>query len=170
MKLTLKQILAIPLILILWAGCDNEEIIEEQPSTDDYIGNYTGTLTRERMAPNGFVTDTNTIVEKIPTDIKITQSTVGDNFLMVYISAYSDSILCEFDESMGYIWIRDTAYSFYLRTRDFPEFDGIYDHTVSTYGNQGFWETQQVVTLGFDFLKDLNDSIFVCSTITQKLN
>ena len=122
------------------------------------------------MAPNGYLEYQNTVVEENSTTVEISQSPFGEDFLMVYVSAYNDSILFEFDESTGYILIRDTAYSFYLRTRDFPEFDGIYDHAVSTYGNQGFWEIQQVVTLSFDFLKDLNDSIYLCETITQKLN
>jgi len=168
----LRLCLIIFLLVLTVSGCNKDEALvqEEGRKAENYIGSYTGSLLRERLAPNGFVIDTNAFVEKIPTEIEITRSSLGDDFLMVCVSAYNDSILCEFDKYTGYIWIRDTAYSFYLRTREFPEFDGIYYHAVSTYGNQGFWETQQVVTLGFDFLKDLNDSIYLCETITQKLN
>ena len=93
-----------------------------------------------------------------------------ESYFSGYVSAYNESILCEFDESTGYIWIRDTAYSFYLRTRDFPEFDGIYDHAVSTYGRLGTWSNTDTVVFSIDFLKDFNDSIYYCDTGTKKLN
>jgi hypothetical protein len=122
------------------------------------------------MAPDGNVTLENALVEKIPTEVEITQSDEGDNFLMVYISAYHDSILCEFDESLGYVWIRDEPYSFYMRTRDFPEFSGIYDEAVSTYGNMGSWQHTDTIFFSIDFLKDMNDSIYICETTTKKIN
>ena len=172
MKLKIFKLSLFALLLLYFgAGCkDDNTPLDETIKAENYFGVYSGDFNLLRMAPNGYLVYENPVVEEISTTIEITPSNLGDDFLMVYVSAYNDSILCQFDESTGYIWIRDTAYSFYLRTRDFAEFDGNYDHAVSTYGNQGFWETQQVVTLGFDFLKDLNDSIYLCETITQKLN
>ncbi len=170
-----KIILKISLMLLFFSfmgtGCKKKEVIrEKKKSIEDYIGSYSGRLTRAKMASDGFIVHENAVAEKTSTEIKITHSTERDNFLVVYVSAYNDSILCEFDKTTEYILIRDTAYSFQLRINEFPDHDGIYYHSVSTYGRQKFWETQQAVTLRFDFLKDFNDSIYICSTRTQKIN
>ena len=164
----LKLSVFVLLMTLIGAGCEKDEIPDETRKAEDYFGKYSGNITRERIAADGYVTLENAIVEKIPTEVEITKSDKGENFLMVYVSAYNDSILCEFDESTGYIWILDEAYSFYLRTSDFPEFDGIFDHAVSTYGNLGKWKDENITTFGIDFLKDMNDSIYVCSTNTKK--
>ncbi len=166
----LKLSMFILIIILIGAGCKKDELPDEPRKAKDYLGKYSGNITRERMAPDGFILLDNALVEKIPTEIEITQSDKGENFLMVYVSAYNDSILCEFDESLGYIWIRDEPYSFYMRTHDFPDFDGIYDHAVSTYGNLGTWQQTDTVTFGINFLKDLNDSIYVCDTATKKID
>ena len=172
MKPTILKLSVITLLLLfIGVGCkDKDDTLEETTNVEDYIGSYTGSLLRERLAPNGFVTDTNAFVERIRTEIEITRSSLGDDFLIVYVSAYNDSILCEFDESTGYIFIRDTTYSFYLRTRDFPEFDGIYDHAVSTYGNLGTWSNTDTIVFSIDFLKDFNDSVYYIDTGTKRLN
>lgn len=170
-KLLPAYLLLLPFwVALLAAGCDKNEIPDESRKAEDYLGNYAGRIIRQRMAPDGFVTLENAVVETIPADVEITRSDKGDNFLMVYVSAYNDSILCEFDESTGYIIISDELYSFYMRTHDFPEFDGIYDHAVSTYGNLGTWMQTDTITFGIDFLKDMNDSIYVCTTKTKKIN
>ena len=74
----------------------------------------------------------------------------------------------ELQYGLGYIWIRDEPYSFYMRTRDFPEFSGIYDEAVSTYGNMGSWQHTDTIFFSIDFLKDINDSIYICETTTKK--
>lgn len=163
----LKLSLFVLLITLIGEGCEKDEIPDETRKAEDYLGKYSGHVLRERMGSDGWVTGAS-YIEKIPTEVKITQSDKGENFLMVYVSAYNDSILCEFDESLGYIWIRDERYSFYMRTRDFPEFDGIYDHAVSTYGNLGTWQNTDTIVFSFDFLKDVNDSIYYCETGTKK--
>lgn len=166
----LKLSLFALLVTLVTAGCKKDELPDETRKAEDYLGKYSGYVTRERMAPDGYVTLENAFVEKIKTDIEVTQSDKGKNFLMVYVSAYHDSILCEFDESLGYIWIRTEPYSFYMRTRDFPEFSGIYDEAVSTYGNLGTWQQTDTIVFGIDFLKDMNDSIYICDTSTKKIN
>jgi hypothetical protein len=166
----LKLSVFVLLMTLIGAGCEKDEIPDETRKAEDYFGKYSGNITRERMAADGYVTLENAIVEKIPTEVEITKSDKGENFLMVYVSAYNDSILCEFDESLGYIWIRDEPYSFYMRTRDFPEFSGIYGEAVSTYGNLGTWMQTDTIVFGIDFLKDINDSIYHCSTKTKKIN
>lgn len=158
------------LVTLVTTGCKKDELPDETRKAKDYLGKYSGHITRERMASDGYVTLENAFVEQIPTEVEITKSDKGENFLMVYVSAYNDSILCEFDETFGYIWIRDEPYSFYMRTRDFPEFSGIYDHAVSTYGNLGTWQQTDTIVFGIDFLKDMNDSIYICDTATKKIN
>lgn len=153
----------------LWAGCEKTEQTEDICKPQDYPGKYSGTLTRERLAPNGWITR-NSFVEKIPTEVEITRSLKGSNLLMVYVSAYHDSILCEFDESTGYIRISDKPHSFYWRISDFPEFKGFYDEAVSTYGHLGYRDTDNKTTLWIGFIKDMNDSIYMCNVATIKLN
>uniref|UniRef100_UPI003216D130 hypothetical protein n=1 Tax=uncultured Draconibacterium sp. TaxID=1573823 RepID=UPI003216D130 len=167
----LKLSLFALLLLYFGAGCkDDNTPLDETIKAENYFGVYSGDFNLLRMAPNGYLVYENPVVEEISTTIEITPSNLGDDFLMVYVSAYNDSILCQFDESTGYIWIRDTAYSFYLRTRDFAEFDGNYDHAVSTYGNLGTWSNTDTVVFSIDFLKDFNDSIYYCDTKTKKIN
>lgn len=156
------------LLAIMVTGCKKEKLTDETRKARDYIGKYSGYVIRERMAPDGYVAYKNAFVEKVLTEVEITQSEQGDNFLMVYVSAYNDSILCEFDESTGYIWIRDRPYSFYMRKNDFSEFKGNYDMAVSTYGRLGNWQQTDTITFGIGFLKDMNDSIYKCSTKTKK--
>ena len=166
----LKLSLLALLVAMAAAGCKKDELPDETRKAEDYIGKYSGYVTRDRMAQNGWILSGDAFVEKIPTEVEITQSDEGDNFLMVYISAYHDSILCEFDESLGYVWIRDEPYSFYMRTRDFPEFSGNYDEAVSTYGNMGSWQHTDTIFFSIDFLKDINDSIFQCQVSSKKIN
>ena len=56
-----------------------------------------------------------------------------------------------------------------MRRKDFPEFKGTYDMAVSTYGNLGTWQNTDTIVFGIDFLKDMNDSIFICETKTKKI-
>lgn len=165
----LKLNMFVLLAILIGAGCDKNEIPDDTRKAEDYIGQYSGEITRELMAPDGFIKWENPMIKKIPTDIEITQSDKGSNYLMVYVSAYNDSILCEFDESTGYIWILNEIYSFYLRTSDFPEFDGIFDHAVSTYGLMGNWQHTDTIFFSINFLKNINDSIFLCETKTKRL-
>ncbi len=158
------------LVILIGAGCKKDELQDETRKAEDYLGKYSGNVTRDRMAPSGWILSGNAVVEKIPTEVEITKSDKGENFLMVYVSAYHDSILCEFDESLGYIWIMDEPYSFYMRTRDFPEFSGIYDEAVSTYGNMGSWQHTDTIFFSINFLKDMNDSIYFCETTTKKID
>jgi hypothetical protein len=169
-KQKLKLSVLILLIILSGLGCDKNEPPDESRKAKNYLGKYSGYVIRDRMASTGWILSGNAVVEKVPTEVEITQSAKGQNFLMVYVSAYNDSILCEFDESLGYIWIRDRSYSFYMRTRDFPEFKGIYDMGVSTYGNMGLWQHTDTIFFSIDFLKDMNDSIYFCETITKKIN
>jgi hypothetical protein len=170
MKATILKTSLIALLLVaMGAGCKKEKLTDETRKAQDYLGKYSGYVIRERMGLNGWIAHENAYVEKVPTEVEITQSDQGDNFLMVYVSAYNDSILCEFDESTGYIWIRDKPYSFYMRKRDFPEFSGTYDMAVSTYGHMGKWQHTDTTFFSIDFLRDINDSIFICSTKTKKI-
>jgi hypothetical protein len=155
--------------ILLWTGCSKKEQSENIPTAKDYIGRYSGDLTRERMASNGWITK-NAFVYRIPTEVEISQSDKGENFLKIYVSAYKDSILCEFDELTGYIWIIDKPYSFYLRTYDFPDFKGFYDEAVSTYGHLGKREIDNKIILWIGFLKNMNDSIYICNVGTIKMN
>jgi hypothetical protein len=170
MKTTILKTSLIALLLVaMGAGCKKEKLTDETRKAQDYLGKYSGNVIRNRMASNGWLVHKNAFVEKVPTEVEITQSEQGHNFLMVYVSAYNDSILCEFDESTGYIWIRDKPYSFYMRKRDFPEFRGTYDMAVSTYGKLGTWQNTDTIVFSIDFLKNMNDSIYFFETATKKI-
>ena len=160
------------LLLVLATGCKEkeDEIPIDTLTLEDYIGKYSGEIYRERMAENGWIMTENAVVDKVSTEVIITPIEGTHNGLMVYVSAYNDSISTQLDPELGYLWITDKQYSFYLRTNDFPRFDGIYDHAVSTYGRRGKWEEENILTFGISFLKDLNDSIFICSATTKKIN
>lgn len=170
MKTTILKTSLIALLLgAMGAGCKKEKLTDETRKAQDYLGKYSGYVIKNRMAPDGWLAYKNAFVEKVPTEVEVTQLEQGDNFMMVYVSAYNDSILCEFDESTGYIWIRDKPYSFYMRKNDFPEFKGTYDMAVSTYGNLGTWQNTDTIVFSIDFLKDMNDSIYYCETATKKI-
>ena len=167
----LKFSTVILLFLFIGAGCKKEEKpIREITKIEDYYGVYSGDLTRERLGPDGHVAMGNAVVEQIPTNIEITPSSKGDDFLVVHISSYDDSILCEFNKSTGHLLIKDDEYSFNSRTDEFPELDGNSYAVISTMGSLGYWQDVDSITLGFSFLKDINDSIYICETSTRKIN
>jgi len=165
-RLLLSCLFILPLILV--SGCKEKE--DEIPlatlTAEDYIGKYSGTVSRERMAENGWVMTYNAVVEDIQTEVIITPIEGFPDQLMVYVTAYHDSIRTQFDPEFGYLLIKDKPYSFYLRTSDFPKWNGNYANAVSTYGNMN----QSRDRFGIKFLKNLNDSIFICSTKTIKIN
>lgn len=156
------------LLLIMFLGCKEKEveIVPDSLSIEDYIGKYSGTVSRERMAENGWVMTYNAVVEDIQTEVIITPIEGLPHQLMVYVTAYHDSIRTQFDPEFGYLFILDKPYSFYLRTSDFPQWNGNYDNAVATYGNMNHSKDR----FGIKFLKNLNDSIFICSTKTKKIN
>lgn len=167
MKIIILKISVFVLLLsLMGVGCEKDEIPDKTLKVEDYLGKYSGEITTERIAENGWVPIINAVVEKVPTEVFITLIEGSQNQLMIYLTAYGDSIRTQFDPELGYLQIIDKPYSFYLRTDDFPKFDGIYDHAVSTYGNMNDLKDR----FGINFLKDFNDSIFICSTHAQKIN
>lgn len=152
------------LLLIMIFGCKEkeDEIVPDTLTIENYIGKYSGTITRIKMSENGWVM--NYYEEKVQTDVIITPIEGFSDQLMVYVTAYHDSIRTQFDPEFGYLIIQDKPYSFYSRTSDFPKFNGNYANAVSTYGNMN----QSRDRFGINYLKDLNDSIYLCDTSTKK--
>jgi len=157
-------------IALTVVGCDEDEIPDNSIKVEDYYGKYSGTLIVDALAENGWVISDKLVTRKIATEITLSPITETQNGVMVYVSAYGDSIRTRFNPDTKHLVITDTSYSFYLRLKDFPKFNGNYDNAVYTLGNFENWDNEEVLRLGFTFLKDLNDSIFICGTIAKKTN
>lgn len=170
MKTILKTSLIIFFFFIVLAGCKKDKVPDDTFKIEDYYGKYSGTLIVEAMAENGFIILDKPIIKKINTEITLSPIKETQNGIMVCVSAYRDSIHTRFNPETKHLVITDNPYSFYLRLKDFPKFDGIYDHAVTTYGRFAKWDNEEVLRLDFTFLKDLNDSIFICGTIAKKID
>lgn len=155
-------------IVLFIISCEDEPIPE--PTNDrgiiisDFLGSYSGEIMKLRLASDGYINLDNPTVEEIYTDIIISSVDTLENGLMVYVSAYEDSILTVFDPESGYLWIADKKYSFYSRKSEFPDFDGNYDHAVTTYGGLN----QSKDRFNIDFINNHNDSIYYFDTKSIK--
>lgn len=170
MKSILKTSLIIFFFFIVFTGCKKEKQPDDSFKIEDYYGKYSGTLIVDAMAEDGWVIWEKPVTKKIATEITITPIKETQNGIMVYVSAFHDSIQTEFDPETKYLIITDKPYSFYMRLKDFPKFDGINSHAVTTYGRFAKWDNEEVLRLDISFLKNLNDSVFICGTIAKKIN
>ena len=168
MKIILKTSFIIFLFFI--AGCEKEKEQDDTFKIEDYYGKYSGTLIVEAMAEDGWVIWDKPVTKKIATEITLTPIKETQNGIMVYVSAYHDSIHTEFNPETKHLIIIDKPYSFYLRIKDFPKFNGNYDNAVFTFGYFTQWDNEIKLRITFDFLKNMNDSVFVCGTTAKKIN
>ena len=170
MKIIPKTCFITFFFFLVIAGCKKDKEPDDNFKIEDYYGKYSGTLIVDALAENGWVISDKLVTRKIATEITLSPITETQNGVMVYVSAYGDSIRTRFNPDTKHLVITDTSYSFYLRLKDFPKFNGNYDNAVYTLGNFENWDNEEVLRLGFTFLKDLNDSIFICGTIAKKTN
>jgi len=115
----------------------------------------------------GWVVGDKPVIKKITTEVAVTSIEGTQNGILVYVSAYHDSIQTRFNPDTKHLVITNTSYSFYLRLKDFPKFNGNYDNAVYTLWNFVKWDDEKDLRLNFTFLKGLNDSIFKCGTIEK---
>jgi hypothetical protein len=170
MKKYLKIFLVAFISSTLFPHCKEDRHTEENFKIEDYYGKYSGTLIVDAMAENGWIIWDKLVTRKIATEIILSPIKQTTNGVMVYVSAFHDSIHTKYNPETKYLVITDKPYSFYLRLEDFPKFDGIYDHAVTTYGRFAKWDNEDVLRLGISFIKNLNDSLFICGTIAKKID
>jgi len=168
MKIILKTSFITFFFFLVIAGCKKDKEPDDTFKIEDYYGKYSGTLIVDALAENGWVIWDKPVTKKIATEITLSPIKETQNGVMVYVSAYGDSIHTRFNPDTKHMVIIDTSYSFYLRLKEFPKFNGNYDNAVHTLGNLVKWDDEKDLRLGFTFLKDLNDSIFICGTIAKK--
>lgn len=125
-------------------GCKKDKEPDSTFKIEDYYGKYSGTLIVEAMAENGWIIWEKPVTRKIATELTLTPIKETQNGIMIYVSAYHDSIQTEFNPETKYLIINDKPYSFYLRLKDFPKFNGNYDNAVTTLGNFVRWDDEIV--------------------------
>jgi hypothetical protein len=170
MKIILKTCFITFFFFLVIAGCKKDKDPDDTFKIEDYYGKYSVTLIVNALAENGWVISDKPVTRKIATEITLSPIKETQNGVMVYVSAYGDSIHTRFNPDTKHLVITDTPYSFYLRLNDFPKFDGNYEVAVFTFGYFVEWDDEKDLRLDFCFLKDLNDSIFICGTIAKKTN
>jgi hypothetical protein len=170
MKKYLKIFLIASFSLSIIFSCKKDKQTEENFKIEDYYGKYSGTLIVEAMADDGFIILDKPVTKKIATDITLTPIKETTNGVMVYVSAFNDSVHTEYNNETKRLIIIDKPYSLYLRIKDFPKFNGNWDNAVFTFGFFEQWDNEIKLRFTFDFLKDMNDSVFVCGVTAKKIN